>query len=82
MTRVEPQYPELARRAGTEGEIVLKIVVERDGSVGAISAVSGGHAALVSAATDAVKKWRYRPARVNGQPASVYKTVRVRFSLR
>jgi protein TonB len=81
-SRVEPRYPELARRASAEGEITMKIVVEADGSVGRVQVEHGGHPALVDAATEAVKRWRYRPARVGGRPARVYKTVRIRFTLR
>jgi TonB family protein len=80
--RVEPRYPEMARRVAAEGEITLKIVVEADGSVGRVLVEKGGHAALVDAATAAVKAWRYRPARVGERPVAVYKTVRIRFTLR
>jgi TonB family protein len=82
VSRVEPVYPEIARRLGAEGEITLKIVVEADGSVGRVTVEHGGHPALVDAAVAAVKRWRYRPARVDGSPVPVFKTVRIRFTLK
>jgi len=79
-TRVEPQYPAAARRAGIGGDVVLKIVVERDGTIGGVFAVQEGPFGLTEAATDAVRRWVYTPARLDGRPIAVFKTVRVRFT--
>lgn len=79
-TRVEPQYPPAARRAGVGGEVVLQVVVERDGTIGAVFAVREGPLGLTEAATDAVRRWVYEPARLDGRPIAVFKTVRVRFT--
>jgi TonB family protein len=79
-TRVEPQYPAVARRAGIGGEVVLKVVVERDGTIGAVFADEEAPMGLTAAATDAVRRWTYTPARLDGKPIAVFKTVRVRFT--
>ena len=81
MGRVEPTYPDLAKRMRLSGEVVLRVIVEADGRVGAVDVVSGAPAGMTAAAVEAVKKWTYRPARVDGQPVAVMKEVRVRFSL-
>jgi protein TonB len=78
-TRVEPQYPTVARKAGIGGEVVLQIVVERDGRIGSAFAVQEAPMGLTAAATDAVRRWVYSPARLDGRPIAVVKTVRVRF---
>ncbi|MBI5445277.1 MAG: TonB family protein [Deltaproteobacteria bacterium] len=80
-TRVEPHYPSLARKAGIEGEVVLQVVVERDGTIGSVFAVQEASMGLTAAATDAVRRWVYTPARLDGRPIAVVKTVRVRFTL-
>ncbi len=79
-TRVEPQYPSLARKAGIGGDVVLQIVVERDGTIGSAFAVQEAPLGLTAAATDAVRRWVYVPARLDGRPIAVVKTVRVRFT--
>lgn len=79
-TRVEPQYPAAARRAGIGGEVVLQVVVERDGTIGSAFAVQDAPMGLTAAATDAVRRWVYTPARLEGRPIAVVKTVRVRFT--
>jgi len=79
-TRVEPQYPLAARRAGVGGEVVLQVVVERDGTIGGVFPVKEGPLGLTEAATDAVRRWVYEPAKLDGRPIAVLKTVRVRFT--
>jgi TonB family protein len=82
IARVEPRYPDLARRMGLSGEVLLKVTVERSGSVGAVKVMSGAPGGMTDAAIDAVKRWVYRPAKLGGRPVAVNKLVRIRFSLR
>ena|SRR5690242_20704599 len=70
--RVEPQYPELAKRMNASGIVRLKVMVSKDGSVTDVT-VLGGHPLLAVAAEDAVKKWRYEPGPESTQ------TVEIRF---
>ncbi len=60
-TRVEPVYPEIAKRMHISGTVKLEVVVGTNGSVKDSKAV-GGHPLLVNAATDAVKRWKFEPA--------------------
>lgn len=76
-----PEYPEAMRTTGHEARVVLKVVVEKDGSVGRI-AVLKGEEPFVGAAIAAVKTWRFTPAALEGQPIAVFLTVPVKFSLR
>jgi TonB family protein len=82
VSRPDPQYPEAARRMKLGGDVVLRVVVEANGSVGRIDVVTPGPFGMTEAAADAVRKWTYRPARVNGQPVAVWKVIRVKFTLR
>ena len=80
VTRVDPRYPEAARRLNLSGEVVLRIVVEANGTVGRIDVLSPGPAGMTEAAGDAVRRWTFRPARIGGQPVAVWKVVRIRFT--
>ncbi len=80
VTRVDPRFPEAARRMNLSGEVILRIVVEANGTVGRIDVISPGPAGMTEAAGDAVRRWTFRPARIAGQPVAVWKVVRVRFS--
>jgi protein TonB len=79
LRHVDPVYPELARRAGVTGIVILECVIDREGGVDRV-AVLRGHPLLDAAAVDAVRRWRYRPTLLNGVPVEVVMTVTVRFA--
>ncbi len=82
-TRMDPEYPELARRARIEGKVILQVIVQKDGTIGDLSVLSEPAANLgfSDAALAAVEQWRYRPAMQNGRPVDVFITVVVTFAL-
>jgi len=82
LTRVDPPYPDAARKLRLSGDVALRAVVEANGSIGRVEVVTGAPFGMTEAAVDAVRKWTYRPARVNGQPVAVWKVIRVKFTLR
>jgi protein TonB len=78
-----PTYPESARREGVEGVATLRFQVLIDGSVGTVNVQhSAGHPDLDQAAIEAVKKWRFEPARRGTQAVAVWVTLPVRFELK
>lgn len=58
---VDPVYPEMLKRSSIGGVVRLLIVISPKGTVDTVNQL-GGNAALVEAATNAVKKWKYAPA--------------------
>jgi TonB family protein len=61
LSRVTPQYPEIARNMNLKGSVRAEAVVEPNGIVKAVE-VKGGHPLLVRAAQSAIYKWRWAPA--------------------
>lgn len=78
--RVEPVYPELARRARVEATVMLEVTVDETGQVANVRAIRC-HPLLCQAAFDAVKQWRYTPTLLNGNPVPVTLTVALPFRL-
>jgi TonB family protein len=78
---VAPEYPEIARQAGVEGNVTLRVVIGRDGAVVDVTPVSG-EPVLARAAMEAVERWRYSPEMVGGRPIGVVTTVTLAFRLR
>jgi protein TonB len=67
LVKVEPSYPELARRMNVSGTVEVSITVDQLGKVAEAKAVSGPPL-LRGAAEAALQQWRFRPAIVNGKP--------------
>jgi TonB family protein len=82
LREVKPEYTQEARRRGTEGDVVLEIVVRRDGNVGEVKVMQGLGSGLDQRAADAVRQWRFSPARRHGTPVDVMVEVAVEFKLR
>ena len=60
-SKVQPEYPELARKMNITGTVRIEVVVAANGTVKDAKIV-GGHPVLATAALEAVKKWRFEPA--------------------
>jgi protein TonB len=67
LVKVEPVYPELARRMNMGGTVEVNITVDQTGKVAEAKAVSGP-TILRGAAEAALQQWKFRPAIVNGKP--------------
>jgi TonB family protein len=78
VSRVLPQTPPLAARSGVFGPVELEATIDQKGVVTAVKIVSG-NALLSAAAKDAVLKWRYDPAVLNGQPIESRQAIRIMF---
>jgi TonB family protein len=61
ITKVQPSYPDLARKMSIAGTVKIQVVVASNGTV-KDARVVGGHPVLANAALDAAKKWRFEPA--------------------
>jgi periplasmic protein TonB len=77
-----PRYPIAARRAGEQGTVMLKVLVSREGRSALVDIeTSSGSARLDSAAREAVKSWRFVPARRGAEPVESWVLVPVVFRL-
>lgn len=78
-----PPYPAIAQRNGWEGTVLVRVEVSANGRATAVSVVtSSGHALLDESALNTVKRWRFAPARLAGQPTSGTVQVPITFTLR
>ena len=80
LQRVEPQYPEEARRQRIQGAVVLEVRIGRDGAIEEVKLVSG-QPLLANAAMAAVKQWRFKPRLVKGQPVGMQTRVTLNFRM-
>jgi len=81
--QVRPSYPSTARRLGVQGTTVLRVHVLDDGKVGEVAVdESAGHPDLDQAATEAVRRWRFEPARRGDEAVAMWVRVPVEFRLK
>jgi periplasmic protein TonB len=82
LREVKADYTDDARRRGITGDVVLEIVVRRDGTVGEVTVLQGLGGGLDQRAVNAVRLWRFSPARRRGEAVDVIVEVAVEFTLR
>jgi len=80
ISSVSPAYPALPRSIGLQGEVTIDALVDSTGRVAAMKPLSGP-VALQQAAMDALRQWKYEPARLDGQPVSTHLSVTMKFHL-
>jgi protein TonB len=77
---VPPVYPPIALSAGVQGVVILEATISETGAIENVRTLRS-HPLLERAAVEAVKRWRYTPTRLNGQPVPIILTVTVNFMI-
>jgi TonB family protein len=80
LNRIEPEYPDAARRARAQGTVTMEALIGADGKVQLLTP-TGGNPQLADAAMAAVRQWRYKPYTVGGRKVAVRTQVYVTFML-
>lgn len=78
--RIQPEYPEEARRKGIQGPVVVDVGIGRDGRVLEAKVVSGTPL-LAQAVMDPVKQWVFKPHSVDGHPVPMHTRITINFRL-
>ncbi len=80
---VDPEYPELARKARIEGLVILEAIIDENGNVvkARILRSPGKAFGFDEAALEAVKQWKFKPGLQNGVPVPVIYALTVEFKL-
>ena len=81
MKQTIPIYPPMARTARVEGAVILEADITESGALENVNVIEG-HPMLIDAAIDAIRRWRYAPARLNGKPTRSSVRVTVNFHLK
>lgn len=77
-----PNYPPVSRKTGEQGRVLIDVYILADGSVGQIKLKkSSGYPRLDDAAIDAVRRWRYQPARRGDEAINFWYVQPLNFSL-
>ncbi|MFA5803604.1 MAG: energy transducer TonB [Melioribacteraceae bacterium] len=76
-----PQYPEIAKRAGIKGNVFVKVLIDKDGSVKKAVVIKSENEIFNQSSVDAATKSKFTPALNNGQPVAVWLVIPYKFDL-
>ncbi len=79
--RVKPEYPTIYLNTGTEGTVILEVIVDHAGKVESYRVLRSDGELFTTAAIEAVKKYRYKPGTMNGKPVKFRVIERFRFKI-
>jgi protein TonB len=79
----DPYYPSFSKRAGEQGEVVVRLIIDETGVVEeAVLLRSSGFARLDRAAEQIGRRYRFKPYTVNGNPARISTNLLIKFNLK
>jgi len=81
LSKIETVFPEDARRLQIEGTVILEIYIDEKGIIHKINIKKSPHEYLSTAASNAINKIRFRPAKINGKPCAVIASYTLRYRL-
>ncbi len=81
LKRVDPVYPELARKAGIEGMVVVKVLIDTKGNVEDVQVVKS-HPMLDDAAMAAARQFKFKPGKQRDRFVKVWMTIPFTFRLK
>ncbi len=77
-----PVYPAMARRLGKEGKVLLRLTIDKKGTLVNVEVIEDSGYGLADAAIEAVRKSTFIPATMNGKPIKARALLSVKFTLR
>ena len=80
LRKVDPEYPAVARQIRLTGDVDLEISVDSTGAVDKVT-ILRGNTLLSGSSVQAIKKWRFSPFLVDGQPARATGTIKFNFQM-
>lgn len=75
-----PKYPEQLKREGVSGMVVVNVIIETDGTVAEVEVRKSTNSDFEAPALEAVKNWRFRPAKKDGQAIRTKVALPLKFS--
>lgn len=79
--QIQPRYTENARRAGIQGAVILRAVIDEMGNVTDVRILRGLPMGLDREAVTAVQQWKFKPAMMASKPVKVYFNLTVHFTI-
>ncbi len=79
--RAVPEYPDIAKRAGIEGTVIVQVLLNKDGKVKKALLGKTSDEVFTESALAAAQKWVFTPALMQGKPVTVWVSIPFQFRL-
>lgn len=79
LRKIVPEYPQIAKLSGIQGDVKLHAFVSRNGDIISLAVLGNPPPVLSQAALAAVQQWKYRPYYLNGEPVEIETFITVTF---
>lgn len=76
---VAPDYPATLKRDGVSGIVTVKCTIDEKGDVTETEVVKSSNAAFDEPAVAALKKWKFKPAKQDGNPVAIKVSIPIKF---
>ena len=76
---IAPEYPSELRREGVSGLVMVKCTIDVQGNVTETTIEKSSNAAFEQPAVAAVKKWKFKPAKQDGNPVAIKVSIPIKF---
>ncbi len=76
---VPPEYPAELRRDGVSGLVMVKCTIDEQGNVVDPQVEKSSNGAFEKPAVDALKKWKFKPAKQDGAPVAIKVSIPIKF---
>lgn len=76
---IAPDYPSELRREGVSGLVMVKCSIDVQGNVAEVEVEKSSNAAFEKPAIAAVKKWKFKPAKQDGNPVAIKVSIPIKF---
>ncbi len=78
---VPPKYPQDMRREGTSGIVTVKCLIDEKGNITETSVERASNDAFIQPALEALRKWKFKPAKKGGNPVALHVSIPIQFNL-
>jgi protein TonB len=79
VVKTPPEFPTLAKQLKIQGAVELDVIIAENGTVESVTPISG-NPVLTKPATEAVKKWKFKPFQQDGAPVKAQAPLRISFT--
>lgn len=76
---VAPEYPRELKDSGVAGIVTVKVTIDEQGNVSEVEVVKSSNEGFDRFATAALKKWKFKPGKQDGNPVAMQVTIPVKF---